>query len=61
MITYSKYAGFGNVGNPDFDWSLYEDSWNGTSLKVNKKVKIKNSFLKIIRLNLKNLPTKSDT
>ena len=47
MITYSKYAGLGNVGNPDFDWSLYEDGWNGTSLKVNKKVKTKNSSEKI--------------
>ena len=47
MITYSKYAGLGNVGNPDFDWSLYEGGWNGTSLKVNKKVKTKNSSEKI--------------
>ena len=47
MITYSKYAGFGNVGNPGFDWSLYEDGWNGTSLKINKKVKTKNSSEKV--------------
>lgn len=47
MITYAKYAGLGNVGNPDFDWSLYENGWNGTSLKINKKVKTKNSSEKI--------------
>ena len=47
MVTYSKYAGFGNVGNPDFDWSLYEDGWNGTSLKGNKKVKTKNTSEKL--------------
>lgn len=39
MITFSKYADFGNVGNSDFNWSLYEDGWNGKSLKRNKKVK----------------------
>ena len=47
MVTYSKYAALGNAGNPDFDWSLYEDGWNGTSLKVNKNVKTKNSSEKI--------------
>ena len=24
-----------NVGNPDFDWTPFEDGWNGKSLKVN--------------------------
>ena len=23
----------------DFDWTAYDDGWNGTSLRVNKKVK----------------------
>lgn len=26
-------------GNPDFDWSAYEDGWNGKSLKANNRVK----------------------
>ena len=29
--------------NPeDFDWSMYEDGWNGRSLKINKNVKVNN-------------------
>lgn len=28
-----------SVGNADFDWDLYEDGWNGKTLKPNKKVK----------------------
>ena len=27
------------VGNPDFDWSLYDNGWNGRSLKVNPNIK----------------------
>ena len=26
-------------GNPDFDWSAYDDGWNGKSLKRNNRVK----------------------
>jgi hypothetical protein len=26
----------------DFDWSMYEDGWNGRSLKINKNVKVNN-------------------
>lgn len=29
------------VGNPDFNWDLYEDGWNGKNLKANKGVKTK--------------------
>lgn len=39
MGTFNRYALMGNEGNPDFDWSLYEDGWNGKSLKINKKIK----------------------
>ena len=42
MITCAKYAHLGNEGNPDFDWSAYEDGWNGTGLKPNKKIRLKN-------------------
>ena len=28
----------GNVGSVDFDWTPYENGWNGHSLKVNKRV-----------------------
>ena len=34
--------------NPeDFDWSIYEDGWNGRSLKVNKNVKVKDKRDKV--------------
>lgn len=30
-----------NFGDPDkFDWSLYDDGWNGSGLKINKKIKV---------------------
>ena len=35
------------VGNPEFDWSLYEDGWNGSSLKVNKKIKLQDKDDKV--------------
>ena len=44
MISCSKYAQFGNVGNPDFDWDLYADGWNGVSLKVNSRIKAPNGL-----------------
>lgn len=31
----------------NFDWSLYEDGWNGTSLKVNKKISTRDKHCKI--------------
>ena len=31
----------------DFDWSAYEDGWNGMSLRVNKKVKNKDKHIKV--------------
>ena len=31
----------------DFDWSAYEDGWNGTSLRVNKKVKGTDKYTKV--------------
>jgi len=31
----------------DFDWSAYEDGWNGSSLRVNKKVKNKDKHIKV--------------
>lgn len=31
----------------DFDWSAYEDGWNGLSLRVNKKVKNKDKHIKV--------------
>ena len=36
-----NHSHLGNEGMPGFDWSMYEDGWNGKSLKVNKKVKLK--------------------
>lgn len=41
MLEHPKYAALGNEGAPGFNWEVYEDGWNGTGLKVNKKVKIK--------------------
>lgn len=31
----------------DFDWTPYEDGWNGRSLKVNKKIKNKDKKIKV--------------
>ena len=31
----------------DFDWSAYDDGWNGLSLRVNKKVKNKDKHIKV--------------
>ena len=28
-----------DIKKVDFDWTAYDDGWNGTSLRVNKKVK----------------------
>lgn len=39
MLEHPKYAALGNEGAPGFDWEAFEDGWNGTGLKVNKKVK----------------------
>ena len=41
MLEHPKYAALGNEGAPGFDWEAYEDGWNGTGLKVNKKVKVR--------------------
>lgn len=38
---HPKYAALGNEGLPGFDWSKYDDGWNGVSLKVNSKVRVK--------------------
>lgn len=35
------------VANGDFDWSVYEDGWNGLSLKINKKVKTGDKHTKV--------------
>lgn len=34
-------------GDPNFDWTPYEDGWDGVSLKVNKKVKLHDSHDKV--------------
>ena len=39
MLEHPKYAALGNEGAPGFNWEAFEDGWNGTGLKVNKKVK----------------------
>ena len=31
----------------DFDWTPYEDGWNGTSLRVNNRIKTKDSKIKV--------------
>lgn len=39
---HRKFTGTAVVtecGNPDFDWSAYDDGWNGKSLKANNRVK----------------------
>lgn len=41
MLEHPKYAALGNEGAPGFNWSAYEDGWNGTGLKVNNKVRVK--------------------
>lgn len=35
------------VGNTEFDWSAYEDGWNGKSLRVNKRIKHNNKNIKV--------------
>lgn len=41
--TKSIYEHLGDEGIPGFDWSQFDDGWNGKSLKANKKVKLKKS------------------
>lgn len=41
MLEHPKYAALGNEGAPGFNWDAYEDGWNGTGLKENKKVKVR--------------------
>ena len=38
---HPKYAALGNEGLPGFNWSEFDGGWNGISLKVNTKVKVK--------------------
>lgn len=38
---HPKYAALGNEGLPGFNWEEFEDGWNGVSLKVNNKIKVK--------------------
>lgn len=40
-MSFGPYAQLGNVGMPGFDWSVYEDGWNGCSLTPNTKIKTK--------------------
>lgn len=42
-MTKTNYPHLGNEGAPGFDWDLYEDGWNGKSLKRNSRVKLKKS------------------
>lgn len=39
----TNYPHLGNEGAPGFDWDLYDDGWNGKSLKRNSRVKLKKS------------------
>lgn len=41
MTNLNKVKNDWSSPNDDFDWGPYEDGWNGTGLKVNKKVKVK--------------------
>ena len=34
-------------GDPNFDWTPYEDGWDGVSLKVNKKIKLQDKRDKV--------------
>lgn len=34
-------------GDPNFDWTPYEDGWDGVSLKVNKKVRVQDPHDKV--------------
>ena len=43
MVRCEKYAHLGNEGNPDFNWSLYENGWNGSGLQKNNTVKSKDN------------------
>lgn len=38
MVKCEKYAHLGNEGAPGFDWTPFEDGWNGCSMKENKKI-----------------------
>ena len=40
-IEHPKYAALGNEGAPGFDWSLYEDGWNGKTVRINHNVRLK--------------------
>lgn len=40
-MSFGPYALLGNEGKPGFDWSVYDDGWNGSSLMVNRKIKTK--------------------
>ena len=48
MLEHPKYAAFGNEGASGFDWEAYEDGWNGTGLKENKRVKTKKNSNDVI-------------
>lgn len=41
MVGLEKYNISPEVGAGNFDWDMYEDGWNGRSLKTNKSVKTK--------------------
>lgn len=41
----TNYPHLGNEGAPGFDWDMYTDGWNGTSLKANSRIKLKKSQL----------------
>jgi predicted RNA-binding protein with RPS1 domain len=38
---HPKYAALGNEGLPGFNWEQFDGGWNGVSLKVNDKIKVK--------------------
>ena len=48
MLEHPKYAALGNEGASGFDWEAYEDGWNGTGLKENKRVKTKKNSKEVI-------------
>lgn len=41
----AKYNGPAEAGN--FDWNLYTDGWNGSSLKINTKIKTGDKHIKV--------------